>query len=114
MKRRSNQRKKKRVRCVRCCMKVPCPLLDIQVSKLGKAMIYVQNHLSYLPVFRSMMRLLQCNLTKDANAQGYKLTSKTKLTSLTAGPAKSSNTGIKSTSSLSCASENQLEMGTAC
>jgi hypothetical protein len=44
----------------------------------------------------------------------YKATSNTKLTSRTWGPAKSSRTGIRSNSSLSCASENQLLIGTAC
>ena len=44
----------------------------------------------------------------------YKDTSRTMLTSLTALPAKSSKTGIRSISSLSCASENQLLIGTAC
>ena len=44
----------------------------------------------------------------------YKATSSTKLTSLTWLPARSSRTGIRSRSSLSCASENQLLIGTAC
>lgn len=43
-----------------------------------------------------------------------RVTSRTKLTSETLGPARSSRTGIRSSSSLSCASENQLLMGTAC
>ena len=41
-------------------------------------------------------------------------TSRTKLTSRTCEPARSSRTGIRSRSSLSWASENQLLMGTAC
>lgn len=44
----------------------------------------------------------------------YNVTSRTKLTSWTCGPAKSSRTGMRSRSSLSCASENQLLMGIAC
>jgi hypothetical protein len=44
----------------------------------------------------------------------HSATSRTRLTSLTCEPARSSSTGIKSKSSLSCASENQLLMGTAC
>ena len=57
---------------------------------------------------------------KTGYAQGvsivsaYKATSSTKLTSLTWLPARSSRTGIRSRSSLSCASENQLLIGTAC
>ena len=41
-------------------------------------------------------------------------TSRTRLTSRTWGPAKSSRTGMRSRSSLSWASENQLLIGTAC
>jgi hypothetical protein len=44
----------------------------------------------------------------------HSATSRTRLTSLTWEPARSSSTGIKSSSSLSWASENQLLMGTAC
>jgi hypothetical protein len=44
----------------------------------------------------------------------HNATSSTRLTSLTWVPARSSSTGIKSRSSLSCASENQLLIGTAC
>lgn len=44
----------------------------------------------------------------------YRATSSTKLTSLTWEPARSSSTGIRSSNSLSCASENQLLIGTAC
>ena len=57
---------------------------------------------------------------KTGYAQGvfvdsaYKATSSTKLTSLTWVPARSSRTGIRSRSSLSWASENQLLIGTAC
>ena len=58
--------------------------------------------------------------SKTGYAQGvffvsaYKATSSTKLTSLTWLPARSSSTGIRSRSSLSWASENQLLIGTAC
>ena len=48
------------------------------------------------------------------SSNAYKATSSTRLTSLTCWPARSSSTGIRSRSSLSCASENQLLMGTAC
>lgn len=44
----------------------------------------------------------------------YNATSSTKLTSRTCEPAKSSRTGMRSRSSLSWASENQLLIGTAC
>lgn len=44
----------------------------------------------------------------------YNATSSTRLTSRTCEPARSSRTGMRSRSSLSCASENQLLMGTAC
>lgn len=44
----------------------------------------------------------------------YNATSSTRLTSRTCEPARSSRTGIRSRSSLSWASENQLLMGTAC
>jgi hypothetical protein len=44
----------------------------------------------------------------------HSATSRTRLTSLTWEPARSSSTGIKSRSSLSWASENQLLIGTAC
>lgn len=44
----------------------------------------------------------------------YSVTSNTRLTSQTCEPAMSSRTGIKSSSSLSWASENQLLMGIAC
>lgn len=61
-------------------------------------------------------------LLRNRNAEGnpkrtircHKETSRTRLTSLTCEPARSSRTGIRSNSSLSCASENQLLMGTAC
>ena len=58
--------------------------------------------------------------SKTGNAQGvfiisaYKATTRTRLTSLTWVPARSSSTGIRSRSSLSWASENQLLIGTAC
>jgi hypothetical protein len=61
-----------------------------------------------------------CQGGKTGYAQGvfvvsaYKATSSTKLTSLTWLPARSSRTGIRSRSSLSWASENQLLIGTAC
>jgi hypothetical protein len=57
-----------------------------------------------------------CSCCRVAGTAGkfYKLTSSTRLTSLTCAPARSSSTGIRSISSLSCASENQLEMGRAC
>lgn len=44
----------------------------------------------------------------------HKETSRTRLTSRTCDPARSSRTGIKSSNSLSWASENQLLIGTAC
>jgi hypothetical protein len=61
------------------------------------------------------MRLTFCS-NRGAGTAGkfYKLTSSTRLTSLTWAPARSSSTGIRSISSLSCASENQLEIGRAC
>ena len=52
----------------------------------------------------------QLSLSND----GHNDTSSTKLTSLTWLPARSSRTGMRSKSSLSWASENQLLMGTAC
>lgn len=54
------------------------------------------------------------NLMQSEGDLPYKPTSKTRLTSLTCEPARSSRTGIKSRSSLSWASENQLLIGTAC
>ena len=61
------------------------------------------------------MRLSFCR-QRVARTAGkfYKLTSSTRLTSLTWVPARSSSTGIRSISSLSCASENQLDIGRAC
>jgi len=47
-------------------------------------------------------------------AKFYNATSRTRLTSRTEGSARSSNTGTRSDSSLSCASENHEETGTAC
>lgn len=43
-----------------------------------------------------------------------RVTSRTRLTSLTLDDARSSRTGMRSKSSLSCASENQLLIGNAC
>ena len=54
------------------------------------------------------------NAGSAAQNSHYKATSSTKLTSRTWGPARSSRTGIRSSNSLSCASENQLLIGTAC
>lgn len=67
---------------------------------------------------RRLRKIMSDN--KTGYAQGvfvvsaYKATSSTKLTSLTWVPARSSRTGIRSRSSLSWASENQLLIGTAC
>lgn len=51
---------------------------------------------------------------KGLKKLSQRVTSRTRLTSCTVDPARSSRTGIKSSSSLSCASENQLLIGTAC
>ena len=50
----------------------------------------------------------------QAHQSGYNATSRTRLTSRTCEPARSSRTGMRSRSSLSWASENQLLMGIAC
>ena len=62
---------------------------------------------------RSLMMLIRRSGIEILRSD-YNATSSTMLTSRTWEPARSSRTGMRSRSSLSCASENQLLIGTAC
>lgn len=89
---------------------------SMRVSDAGRAAMFIVKfgRVVSIPTQNRIQKALAASAQDRDASPGYKATSSTRLTSRTWLPARSSSTGIRSRSSLSCASENQLLIGTAC